>query len=323
MRIALRGVGSRPEAGWPTFLVCVPCSSFPAEELSGAADPEVGITQLPPQGMIIIHQSALEPAKWEVLIREEMSKERVVHNAHRYIRCWKTDAKPALIETDDGAFVVKGGNGGRRPVNDHIVARLGAALGAPVPAAGYVKVSRGFIESVPDLMTLVDGQPMEPGMWHGTRWLHGVSEEEEGHMHLDVPDNRERFAVLAVLYGWTSRDDEQFLYSKLPPRIVWSHDHTHFFPKGPDWTIASLTEAPRAEPDQKMITIVKCTKEELDAATLRLRRLDAARVVTEAVSAPLESWPITMEERVALASFLFRRHQELASTDAFGDMQNN
>jgi hypothetical protein len=57
----------------------------------------------------------------------------------------------------------------------------------------------------------------------------------------DVPDNRPRFAALAVLYGWIPAGDAQLIYRQTVSHLVYSVDHGHFFPGGPNWTLAGLS----------------------------------------------------------------------------------
>ena len=48
---------------------------------------------------------------------------------------------------------------------------------------------------------------------------------------------KNRCALLAVMYGWFQAGDNQLLYRKTPPELVFSVDHGHFFPGGPEWTV--------------------------------------------------------------------------------------
>ena len=91
---------------------------------------------------------------------------------------------------------------------------------------------------------LIDAQPemrhMPAGISHGSQLVPNCS-EREAYRYVDIAENRERFAKLAVLYGWMSAGDHQFIYRHDPPNLVHSVDHGHFFPGGPNWQVVQLT----------------------------------------------------------------------------------
>jgi hypothetical protein len=128
--------------------------------------------------------------------------------------------------------------------------------------------------------------------------------------HLDEEENLDRYASLAVLYGWTQAADHQFLYGKTPPHLVYSVDHGHFLEGGPEWTTASLLSAPKAIPDRLIASSAALSRKALQTATLRLQGV-ADDDIAEAVAAPPDSWGMMMHERVALAEYLARRRDDL------------
>jgi hypothetical protein len=214
--------------------------------------------------------------------------------------------------------VVKGAAGERQIVNEQIVGRLGSALGAPVPQIGYVRVSDEFLANEESLLKPPSGlQPFEPGDWHGSVWVDGVIEARRLLWeHAVDPANANRFARLAFLYGWCCcEQDHQFLYLKTPPHLVFSHDHGHFFCNAPDWSVRCLGEAPIAILDNKIVSNCSLGRPELTDALEVFRSVDVAEVIADAVAAPLESWGISLEERVAMAEYLYDRHATLCSLD--------
>ena len=115
--------------------------------------------------------------------------------ANTYLKkVWGSAAHPAKLKCDDGyTYVVKGSQNGRMIFNDHVVATLGAKLGAPVPAVRMVDVPPTLIEAEPELKAA----GFAPGLGHGSREIDQVSPDREGLAHCDQASNRSRFAVLA------------------------------------------------------------------------------------------------------------------------------
>jgi len=228
-----------------------------------------------------------------------------------YIRKWDhADSEPALLTCDDGqAYVVKslrvhGISNGRVIVNEQIVGRLGARLGAPVGEVRFVDVPDELIAAEPDLAHL------STGIAHGSLWIPHCT-DREGLRYTTVPANRARFALLAILYTWVGAKDQQFIYRTNVPHLVYSVDHGHFFPRGPYWTITSLHVDPLAELDP---TFAACrfSRAERSRARGALDKI-THQTIAEAVAAPPDAWGISMQERIAMAEYVARRRAELIS----------
>ncbi len=226
-------------------------------------------------------------------------------------RAWRTKAQPILLQCEDSQnYMVKGQQAGRQIVNDQIVARLGECLGAPVGRAKIIEIT-DLVAIEPKMADIA------PGTAHGTGWIEqcfdsytliATSEEE----------NRLRLMLLAILYGWVEANDHQFLFNASPPRLIHSVDHGHFFPKGPDWTIADLASASPARLDPYF---VEChfTPDQMSQGRQSLARITHENLV-QVVASPPDQWGITMKERVALVEYLSQRQGELLSGD-LGDRQ--
>ena len=62
--------------------------------------------------------------------------------AMTFVKGWASFSKPRAVSCDDGnAYVIKGRHLGKPTVTDQVVARVGFALGAPVPEPMLVNVS--------------------------------------------------------------------------------------------------------------------------------------------------------------------------------------
>jgi len=125
-----------------------------------------------------------------------------------------------------------------------------------------------------------------------------------------VPENRKRFARLAILYGWVQAGDHQFIYQQSSPELVYSVDHGHFFPGGPKWQATNLTGATAAEPDQQLASGCNLTPEELREAAAGLSCISEA-MIERIVASPRDEWGITQADRLALVRYLIRRRDEL------------
>jgi hypothetical protein len=228
--------------------------------------------------------------------------------AQTFLKRWSTASSPFLVTADDGnRYVVKSNVAHRQIVNDQIVARLGESLGAATGVPALVKVEQAFIDLSPEVKNV----GVVPGTWHGLSYVENYS-EREGFQHFGLPENRERFALLAILYGWALSQDHQIIYSNAAPPLVLSVDHGHFFPSGPDWTIASLQAMTAvAAPDSVIRNGAQVADDAINAAKVPLRNIDAVTVIARAVAMPLDEWQINIQERVAMAEYLERRRAEL------------
>lgn len=227
-----------------------------------------------------------------------------------YLRKWPSHSQPvALVCEDGGNYVVKAlqanrvAEMGRVMVNDQIVARMGQLIDAAVPKVALIDVPAVLIANQPEMSHML------AGIAHGSLFIENVT-ERDNFQHTNVPENRPRFAKLAVLFGWIGAQDHQFVYSKTAPQLVYSVDHGHFFPGGPVWTDASLAGAAPAQPDTQVSSACNLTEPELRNA---IRALHAVRdeALISIVALPPAEWGLTMEERIALLEFLKRRRDNL------------
>jgi hypothetical protein len=242
--------------------------------------------------------------QWRRCIEAASSSRPTAAQATTFLKTWGSASRPVLLRCSDGKdYVVKGKQSGRMIVNDHIVGRLGAGLGAPVGRVALVDVPAALVKAEPNL------QHVTPGLSHATLLIPGVG-ERESILHVNAPENRLRFALLAALYGWVSAGDHQFVYENQPPHLVHSVDHGHFFPGGPDWTVASLRGAADPVLDPTLAAACAFKAKEIATAADALALLPD-QVIAEAVAAPPDEWGLAPEERAALATYLAARRDRL------------
>lgn len=205
--------------------------------------------------------------------------------------------------SDEQQWVVKSRHNGRALVADRIVGQLGNALGAPVSHTAIVNVPEDLIDEEMQLENVL------PGLGHGSLFIKGCVDSREILYSTD-DENEDRFAALAVLYGWTAASDIQFLYQTTAPRLVHSVDHGHFFPGETLWNIDTLRTAQGAKIDSRITVSADCSRESISRAIGGLARIDDAAIAGIVGSVPAE-WGISVDEKVAIAQFLARRRGQL------------
>lgn len=254
---------------------------------------------------------APEAVNWRGLIEDAVDRRPQPIVAETFYRRYTTASHAVELGCADGSrYVVKGlrkdQEQGRMVFNDQVAARLGALLGAPVPQVALIEVSAELITANPGAEDQMGH--MVPCTAHGSKVIPNVTERINNLDHAD--ENRIRFAILSIFFGWLWAGDRQFIYEKIPPYRVYSHDHGHFFPGGPNWATANLPRAGRAEAESGLVTQCKFTSNEMAAACAPLVKVGPEQVA-EVLAVPPESWDVTLEERVLLAEYLERRRSDL------------
>jgi hypothetical protein len=241
---------------------------------------------------------------WGALLRAAGSVVTSEIHAETFIKAWPSASKPVAVNCSDGhTYVIKGSNAGRQAVNDCIAAKLAALIGAPVPPSALVAIPEELRQATPEMAHLA------PGKAHGSRVMEDCS-EREAYAHIDDGDNRRRFASIAILYGWLLANDRQFIYGKAKPNTVYSVDHGHFFPGGPEWNAAGLASAPAALADPDTIAGCGLAEEDLREACSSLESVTAGQIAA-AIAAVPAGWAISFDERIALCDYLERRRTDL------------
>ncbi|WP_254174806.1 HipA family kinase [Planktothrix pseudagardhii] len=223
---------------------------------------------------------------------------------------WKTSACPVSVRCiDKQTYIIKGQQAGRQIVNDQIIARLGMALGAPVGRPRIVEISPDLLECEPRYNYLTAGTA------HATLFIQNCEDDRDLTKFRTHPaENIPRFASLCVLYGWVLAKDHQFLFEKQYPNRVYSVDHGHFFPGGPNWTQETLSQAPAAELDTRLSRLCSLSRESPEIINA-LEQLDQVSedMIIQAVAAPPKQWGLKMEERVTMVEYLVKRQQQLVN----------
>lgn len=246
-----------------------------------------------------------DPAEnWDSLIGESEGTRPPPVVAESFIRPLEGFSRGVLLTCSDGNdYAVKGAQIGRAAANEQIVGVLGMAVGAPIAPVIYVNVPHDLIAAEQRLSHL------RPGIAHGSLFIHGCSNRADI-QHLDQADNARRFPMLAVLYGWICANDQQFIYRNEAPHLVYSVDHGHFFPGGPNWGVDNLTSASSAVPDPMLVQRCQLTASALVSAIGSLETVTSA-IIARAAAAPPTDWGLSHGERVAIARYLSTRRNQL------------
>jgi hypothetical protein len=254
----------------------------------------------------------LSDLEWRRLVQPRMIDRALARPAQETVantfrKAWGSASRPVMLLCDDRLeYVVKGSQAGRMIFNDHVVAWLGAILGAPTGMPRIIDVPARLIALEPQMAH------MASGLAHGTHWVPGCT-EAESIQYTTLPENRGRFAALAVLYGWVSAGNEQFIYKTAPPNLVISVDHGHFFPNGPDWTIDTLAVAPPPQLNPLIAGACAFTQAELAPVAGRLRTVSDTHIAA-VVGRPPAGWNVSRGDRIALADYLATRRDLLLHT---------
>lgn len=244
-----------------------------------------------------------ESGRWRRLVQEAGRRQPVPVIARTPRAPLRGISDAVVIDCSDGRrYAVKGSQVGRALVADHVVGLLGARIGAPVAEVALVDIPTALITEGSYVAHFA------AGVGHGCQYIPDCLDSRDvafGH----EPENKERFALLAVLYGWTLADDRQFLYGKTGSRLVHSVDHGAFL-GGSDWTTDTLATSPAAEPDAWITSQADISLKVLQAAIGRLRTV-TDEDIAEVAAAPLQSWGLLLDERAALAHHLASRRDGL------------
>jgi hypothetical protein len=261
----------------------------------------------------------MTPYQWERSLKRAAERRAIPHaiDVCRYV--YPSQSAPAQMAKGHGCeYVVKSvwcelqDYSSRVLVNDRIVGLLANRLRFPVPSVTLVHVDQSVKDMYPDLL-----HHIRPGYGHGSKWV-DCTPRNNTLKHANIPENRIRYAQLAVLWGWMyAGDDFQYFYTNRTnsslPNLVLSIDHGNFFPGGPKWTAESLTQCDRAEPDGRIMLDAQVTQQELTSAIMNLDEISDNQIAW-AVAGPPDEWQFTLPDRVAMCEYLSRRRVELLST---------
>jgi len=194
----------------------------------------------------------------------------------------------------------------RVPVTEQVIAGAGRIIDAPVCETTLVAIPSDFDGDVLD-----NGTMIQAGTAHGSLDLPRCSFEkwyEPQHRLRD--DNRRRHAGYFALYDWCWGDDMQWLYDLKDDWKTYSHDHGHFLPGSPSWTVESLLESVEI-PHSVGTDGGNLDENELETLAAKLEGDLRSDLITVLNSIP-DDWPVSRQELEAIGWFLEYRGSEVA-----------
>lgn len=238
----------------------------------------------------------------DLLIKIEKQNIEIVE-ARTFLRAWGKKSNPIKVKCDDGKiYVVKGKkSAGRQIINDQIVARLGSHIDAPVGRPAIVNIPQELIDIQPNHF-----EDFDAGTAHGTEFVEDCFDSYDLR---SIDDNRIRLLTLALLFGWTHANDQQFIYKRPSPYTVYSVDHGHFFPNQPNWRVQDLENDLSAILDP-YFNQCHFLADELNIVYDILNNVTEEAIV-QAVAFPRYEWGITSEEKLGMINYLKKRKKEL------------
>jgi hypothetical protein len=249
-------------------------------------------------------------AKWSRLINEERATGQASTEleAQIFLRALDGGGRPALITaSDDKDYAIKGeclAYESFALVTERLVGLTGNKIGAPVPPVQLVRVSQELIDNQQEM------SHFKAGIFHGSAWVDDC-EDSRDILHVNVDENRQRFASLAILFGFLYPCDLQFLYETHSNRLVWSADHGMFeLPSGSD--VAKLLAMPPAEPFEKIVTGASLSFSDLSDACKNLDALTDRAIAGIVISLP-DEWEVDDMRRAWYCILIAKCRDELKS----------
>jgi hypothetical protein len=219
-------------------------------------------------------------------------------------------SKPFLVvASDERQYWCKAPNnpqGGMVPVNEQVVGRLAVLAGIAVcePALVNIPEDLAGIEICP-------GYVLEECVAHGSLAVDGAVEVRANLSHRSEDDNARRQAGYLVLHDWLWGGDDQWLRVAANGNEYFSHDHGHYFPGGPNWTVEGL-EAAKDQPHPSPSTADGLDADELERLADRLDALKKEEIAAHVEVLP-EAWPIGATEIAAIVDFAVHRAATVAA----------
>lgn len=248
--------------------------------------------------------------QWDAWIAAAQAEDVPVVDAETVVERHRTWSQAVTLVCDDGnPYVVKAIQPtrpevmGRAMTAEQVVARLGLRLSAPIPAVALVNISQELID-----IAGYDLQHLSAGLAHGLR-LEPLCGGRVPVKAATTDRNKHAYGRLAVLYGWTKADDAQLIQKLDGDGDVFSVDHGHFLPGGPNWTAQKLDEDDSSpEPYGPLLTGAhpQALTEAQDAA-----RATDDPAIAAVVGKARSEWGVPRADLVALARYLAARRDTL------------
>jgi hypothetical protein len=195
----------------------------------------------------------------------------------------------------------------RVPVNEQIVGRTGALIGAPTCEVKTIKIPDDIANSH---WKFHNDLELQAGIAHGSLHVEGCVDTNDLHFR-SMDDNRMRHCYILALFDWCWGGDNQWLHVQAEDQRYYSHDHGWYLPLGPNWNEAEL-ERVVDEPHELNDTYFGFDLWSASEVTGRLRRITKEALIDVLEAIPSD-WPVSDQELEAMGFFLERRAQQVAN----------
>lgn len=213
-----------------------------------------------------------------------------------------------VLATDGQRWWVKplsNPQGQRVTINEYIVGRIGNAIAAPTCEVSLIEIGPDHVG-----YEITPGRALEAGYAYCSADVPDVYEVKSALAHRLRDDNRSRHAGVYALWDLCFGSDPQWLHQKTDDERIFSHDHGHYFPSGPDWTVDSLNaHVGEAHPLPDAATDL--LPDAVNGVAGRVEALSAAAILPILLSIPA-GWPIEDEALEALGWFIEERSGPVA-----------
>ena len=190
--------------------------------------------------------------------------------------------------------------GQRVPVNEYVVGRLGALIGAPCCDVALIDVPPAHATA-----------GLSEGVASGSLEVAGAT-EIKGHLaHRLADDNRRRHAGAFALWDLCFGADPQWLVQAADQHRTWSHDHGHFFPSGPNWSDQSLRDHVNVA-HQLGGEVSGLDPDHLETVARNIDDLTSDAIASVMSAVPC-AWPVLDAELESLGWFVDGRRADVAS----------
>ena len=192
-----------------------------------------------------------------------------------YLGRWPDNSysRPIKVLCDDGkSYSFKGRQNGKSLITEYVVGKLGEKIDAPVPISTRINLPDLICEAIKK-NDPVYFQNLAAGIGFGNQIILNCGNKSTLNCN-SCPENRERFAKLLILYSWCLAKDHQCIYQTVPPPLVYSVDHGHFFPGGPNWTSQTLSSNLSLQALDPWFNPCNFSKDEIKDAALSLENIN-------------------------------------------------
>jgi hypothetical protein len=193
----------------------------------------------------------------------------------------------------------------RVPVNEQIVGRVGALIGAPVCGASIIRIPATIAG-----WQVTPGYVLAEGLAHASLAEEPVTQIGALQYRTD-DDNVTRHVAILALSDLCWGEDLQWLVKSSDENRYFSHDHGYYFPQGPNWTRADLeanVDVAHELADNGAHITLAAARSVANAVESVTRE-----ALANAIAGVPQSWLVSDEELETIGYFIEERASQVAA----------